>query len=92
MNSSTEEIKEILPKTPRDIRKDLPEKHNTFTEAAILSKDSRNQYFVRFPKKVAEALGFATVKKVEFEVTLHLPEANPEVAELKIKLMREQKK
>lgn len=89
MNSETEpELKEILPKKPRKISEDLPENIETFSETAKLSQDGRKQYLVRFPKKVAEALGLENVKDVEFIVTMPLPDAKPENAELAVRLIR----
>ncbi len=89
MNNEPESgIKEILPKTPRKISEDLPENVETFSEIAKLSKDGHNQYFVRFPRKVAEALGLESVKYVEFIVTTPLPDAKPENAELAVRLIR----
>ncbi len=82
------EIKEILPEKPRKIHKDLPEDSETFTEKAKLSKDTRNQYFVRFPRKVADALRFENVDKIEFRVKIPLPDAKPEESELMVRLIR----
>jgi hypothetical protein len=59
-----------------------------FIEEAKLSKDTRNQYFVRFPRKVAEALGFENVDKIEFIVKVPLPDAKPEDTELLVRLIR----
>ncbi len=83
-----DKIEEILPEKPRKISKDLPEDVETFSEEAKLSKDTRNQYFVRFPRKVADALGFDNVDKIEFIVKIPLPDAKPEEAELTVRLIR----
>jgi hypothetical protein len=82
------EMQEILPEKPRKIHKDLPEDIETFTEEAKLSKDTRNQYFVRFPRRVADALGFDKVDKIEFIVKIPLPDAKPEESELTVRLIR----
>ncbi|MDP3013063.1 MAG: hypothetical protein Q8M92_02390 [Candidatus Subteraquimicrobiales bacterium] len=82
------EIQEVLPKKPRKISDDLPEDTETFSEEAKLSRDTRNQYFVRFPRKVAEALGFDNVDKIEFVVKIPLPDAKPENTELMVRLIR----
>lgn len=86
--TNEDEIKEILPEKPRKIHKDLPEDTETFTEEAKLSKDTRNQYFVRFPRKVADALGLENVDKIEFIVKISLPDAKPEKSELAVRLIR----
>ena len=82
------EIEEIMPVNPRKISEDLPENIEIFSEEAKMSKDSRNQYFVRFPRKVAEALCFETVDKIEFTVTIQLPDAKPEDSEITLRLIR----
>ncbi len=45
-------------------------------------------YFVSFPRKVAEALGFDNVDKIEFIVKVPLPAATPEDTELSVRLIR----
>jgi len=42
----------------------------------------------RFPRKVAEALCFETVDKIEFTVTIQLPDAKPEDSEITLRLIR----
>lgn len=88
MDTETEGFEQILPKSPRKISEDLPDDIETFTEEAKLSKDTRNQYFVRFPRKVAEALGFENIDKIEFIVKVPLPDARPEDTELSVRLIR----
>ncbi len=82
------EMKEILPEKPRKIDKDLPTTVEILSREAKLSKDSRNQYFLRFPREVAEALGLEKVDKIEFNVSIQLPDGKPEDAELTVRLIR----
>lgn len=82
------EMQEILPDKPRKIHKDLPDDTETFTEEAKLSKDTRHQYFVRFPRKVADAMGFENVDKIEFTIKIPLPDTKPEESELTMRLIR----
>lgn len=82
------DIEEILPEKPRKIQKDLSDDVEIFSEVAKLSKDKRNQYFVRFPRKISDALGFDNVDKIEFMVTILLPDAKPEESELTMRLIR----
>lgn len=88
MNISKNKIRVILPRKPRKISEDLPGDVEILSAEATLSKDARDQYFVRFPRKIAEALYLENVRKIEFIITTKLPEANPENAELIVKLIR----
>ena len=86
------EIEEIeKPISPRKIGEDLPEDIEILSKTAKLSKDSRNQFFVRFPREVSEALGLINVKEIEFNVTIPLPDARPENTTLDVRLIREGK-
>lgn len=77
------------PINPIDIIEDFPDNFETIYKTAKLSKDSRNQFFVRFPREVSEALGLDNVKEIGFDVKVSLPDAKSENASLNIKLIRE---
>ncbi len=87
MNNKNE-MQKIPPEKPRKINKEKPRDLKTFTEVAKLSIDKRNQYFVRFPRRVANALGLDEVDKIEFMVKISLPDAKPEDAKLTLRLIK----
>jgi hypothetical protein len=89
MNTLEDEMQEEFPEKPRKVDEDFPEDVSILTAEAKLGKDTRNQYFVRIPKEVAEALDFKTVRKIKFIVTTPLPNSTPENADLQIELIRE---
>lgn len=82
------EMQQFPPEKPRKISEDLPENIGIISAEALVSKDGRDQYFVRFPKKVAEALRLKTGDTIEFTVTTKLSDAKPEDAELTVRLIR----
>ena len=84
------EIEEIeKPTNPRRISDDLPDNVEILSKTAKLSKDTRNQFFVRFPREVSDALDLDNVKEMEFNVTIPLPDAKPENTTLDVRLIRE---
>ncbi len=82
------EMEEMPPEEPRKINKEKPRDLKTLIEIAKLSVDKRNQYFVRFPRRVANALGLDKVDKIEFMVKISLPDAKPENAKLTLRLIK----
>ena len=85
------EIEEIeKPINPRRISEDLPDNVEILSKTAKLSKDTRNQFFVRFPREVSDALDLDNVKEMEFNVTIPLPDAKPEDTTLGVRLIRKE--
>ncbi len=82
------EMQEFPPEDPRKINKEKPQNLKTLIEVAKLSIDKRNQYFVRFPRRVANALGLDEVDKIEFMVKISVPDAKPDDAKLTLRLIK----
>ncbi len=85
MTVEKHEIEEILPKKPRKITEDMPDDHETFTDTAKIGRDSRGQFFVRFPRKVSELLELEAGDLMEFEVKMHLKEKKKAEAVMRVR-------
>lgn len=78
----------IQPKNPKKLEDILPHGFNILKDDAKLGKDANGQYFIRFPKKIAEALHLETVEKIEFNVKTPLPDGDPKKSELFVSMKR----
>lgn len=75
MGSSSEkgEFEWEVPKKPRDIEKDMPHDEEILSDDAVIGKDKRGQFFVRFPRRISDALELERGFVLEFEVKIPIP-------------------
>lgn len=77
------------PETPIDVDDYLPTDKIEMSETATISKDSYGQFFVRFPRKISEALDLQSGFKIEFNLTKPLkPKGGARVNSISCNIIR----
>ena len=80
---SDEYIEWETPEKPRKIDKDVPYDKEIITGTAKIGFDTKKQYFVRIPRKIAEALELKKEYHIQFKVTTPLPKPS-KIEEIKL--------
>ncbi|MFH1978552.1 MAG: hypothetical protein ABIJ92_04460 [Candidatus Aenigmatarchaeota archaeon] len=76
------------PEKKRSLEKELPYDKEIITKSAKISKDSRDLFFVRFPREISDAIKFSEEDLLEYTVETPIPLKDKKDIKVSFKLIR----